>query len=261
MPTDSSRSLEEGDLHHRRGGRFPWWTKSFLVDWALYALLFAVTAGVVGSDVVEPFHRYQVPNDPTTAYPLLPSIVPSWAAALMATLIPAAIFVLMQLWPTRTWHRAHDVHHGLLTLLAALCHAFVFTDVLKLYAGRLRPDFQARAAAPMTSDVVDGMQSFPSGHSSTMFAGMSVLSWYLAGKFGTFTKHGGHALRVAGSLWPLWIAAFVAVSRTRDYHHNFSDILAGTLIGLVAGTVAYFSYWHGPAGDEAGQPKQRSATF
>jgi diacylglycerol diphosphate phosphatase/phosphatidate phosphatase len=242
--TDTLVGLEKGV---RSGGstarpRFAWWTRLWLIDWLLLGSLFGLAA-LLGSHSVgiEPYQRFQPANDTMTAYPLLPDIVPSWLCAVMAVAIPLCVVGLVQLVPWRTWVRSHDVHNAALALLSALCHAFVFTGIFKLYAGRLRPDYQARVAANV--DVLDGMQSFPSGHSSSIFASMSLLSIYLACKLGVFHESGGHAHRFLASFWPLVIGGFVAVSRTRDYHHNFSDILAGSVIGLVAGPLSYFSYF------------------
>ena len=41
-------------------------------------------------------------------------------------------------------------------------------------------------------------------------------------------------------LLPLILAGLVAVSRTRDYRHNFSDILGGSLIGIFFAIALYF---------------------
>lgn len=35
----------------------------------------------------------------------------------------------------------------------------------------------------------------------------------------------------------------MAVSRTRDYHHNFDDVLAGAVIGCVIAMACYFCFY------------------
>jgi diacylglycerol diphosphate phosphatase/phosphatidate phosphatase len=47
----------------------------------------------------------------------------------------------------------------------------------------------------------------------------------------------------------------VAVSRTIDYHHNFSDILAGSLIGAVISYICYFLYFPDLSDPASDQPK------
>ncbi len=74
--------------------------------------------------------------------------------------------------------------------------------------------------------VIDGRRSFPSGHSSTAFAGMTFLALYLAGLTGawclTQPVPGGSLLRsklarLTLTLLPLGFATWVAVSRMEDY--------------------------------------------
>lgn len=74
--------------------------------------------------------------------------------------------------------------------------------------------------------VLDGRRSFPSGHSSTAFAGMMFLSLWIAGLTGawclTQPVPGGSFLRsklarLTLSLLPLAFATWVAVSRVEDY--------------------------------------------
>lgn len=73
--------------------------------------------------------------------------------------------------------------------------------------------------------VLDGRRSFPSGHSSTAFAGMSFLSLWIAGMTGAWcigqpaparsflaSKLG----RLTISIMPLVFATWVAVSRIED---------------------------------------------
>ena len=73
---------------------------------------------------------------------------------------------------------------------------------------------------------MDGRRSFPSGHSSTAFAGMTFLSLWLAGMTGawclTQPVPGRSFLqsklaRLTLSLSPLAFATWVAVSRVEDY--------------------------------------------
>lgn len=44
----------------------------------------------------------------------------------------------------------------------------------------------------------------------------------------------------AAALIPAAVAAWVAVSRTQDNWHNFSDVLAGSIIGAATSAVAFF---------------------
>ena len=73
---------------------------------------------------------------------------------------------------------------------------------------------------------LDGRRSFPSGHSSTAFFGMTFLALYLAGLTGAWSltrpEESGSPLRsklarLVLTLLPLGFATWVAVSRVEDY--------------------------------------------
>jgi membrane-associated phospholipid phosphatase len=138
------------------------------------------------------------------------------------------------------------------------------TDVFKVFAGRLRPNFLARcipdatgACSQFGATVRDARLSFPSGHSSMSFAGMIYLSLFIAGKLRTFKPSGGALWRYLLSLIPLLIAGMIAVSRTLDYHHNHDDIIAGTVIGTFIGTSCYFLQYPSLFDKYCNRPKNR----
>jgi diacylglycerol diphosphate phosphatase/phosphatidate phosphatase len=236
-----------------------WWHRSLAHDWLLLVALFAGTAAVTETGVIAPYARFVIQDDPATMYPNDADIVPNWALIVIITTVPITSFLLLQLVPSRSWLRSHDLHNGCLGLLAALTWTYLITAIGKLYCGRLRPDYEARVDD--MDRVVDAMQSFPSGHSSMSFASMTFLFLYLSGKFGTFHADGGHVVRFALSIWPLFVSSLISMSRTRDYHHNFSDILAGALIGLGFGSAAYAMYYFPVTSPHSAIPKRRKSSF
>ncbi|KAI8922989.1 phosphatidic acid phosphatase type 2/haloperoxidase [Entophlyctis helioformis] len=149
---------------------------------------------------------------------------------------------------------AHSFLVGL--LLATLATAFV-TDVIKGFAGRFRPDFLARckwsaelnACTGNKKDISDGRRSFPSGHSSESFAGMTFLALFL----GTVWSR---IFDVEGSVWgrrtrawriilpfaPLLISTYCAISRYQDVHHP-TDVAAGAALGAAIAAIVYFFYY------------------
>jgi diacylglycerol diphosphate phosphatase / phosphatidate phosphatase len=81
-------------------------------------------------------------------------------------------------------------------------------------------------ASSKMSTVLDGRKSFPSGHSSGAFAGMTFLSLWLAGKTAAWCFHSpssvisGRTTRLGAlslTFIPLSWATFVALSRVEDY--------------------------------------------
>eukprot|EP00455_Lapot_gusevi_P052691 TRINITY_DN805_c0_g1_i3.p1 TRINITY_DN805_c0_g1~~TRINITY_DN805_c0_g1_i3.p1 ORF type:complete len:196 (-),score=61.59 TRINITY_DN805_c0_g1_i3:271-828(-) len=138
----------------------------------------------------------------------------------------------------------------------------------KHLVARYRPDYldrcgelDANGNCKNTGHVVeDGNKSFPSGHSSTIFSGMVFFSMWLSGKLGVFsgTIRSFHSLLAA---FVPWIIAFlVAISRTIDYHHNFDDILAGSIIGIFAAYVTYYLHYPSLSASNPGQPLFREDT-
>lgn len=138
------------------------------------------------------------------------------------------------------------------------------TETTKICAGRPRPDLidrcqplagsangspygLATAAICTRTDLLrEGFRSFPSGHSSSAFAGLGFLSFYLAGKLHLFEKRGCvrsqcfHLLnylykmmlqisRATIAAWlaltPLLGATLIGISRTMDYRHHATDVL------------------------------------
>lgn len=259
----------------RRGGSAApcWWTRGHVWDYALVAALFAVAAAVHFGAAP---HTTVVPNttaNPTVLFPYLRSAIPSALATVLAYGAPVAAALLWNL-PVLAARPAarraaqcvalHDVHHALLGVATAAATDTLVTVVLKTLAGRPRPHHYARiaraaalaaaralspaeTAAFVAAAAAEARRSFPSGHTSTAFAGLGFLALYLAGKTRAFSRararHGGALWRVAVVLAPLLAAMVVGVSRTRDYHHNYSDVLAGAAIGALTAATAYFALY------------------
>jgi len=95
----------------------------------------------------------------------------------------------------------------------------------------------------------EAQYSFPSGHSSTIFAGLTFLCLYFLhivpkhffkGRFGTPSGIRFLPIHIVVMTLLMSSAAYVAGTRTRDYWHNFDDILAGAVLGF---GVSCFTFW------------------
>lgn len=150
--------------------------------------------------------------------------------------------------PVYQWIKAH--------FWAVALDQFVI-DIMKLYAGRLRPDYIDRlrtegftASTPGIPNpkedpefyckliathprLREGRKSFPSGHSGSSFVVFTVMSFFFFAHLRPFARQGSFA-RLMLSLLPLLVPLFCAVSRTRDNKHHFSDILGGSVIGIAS---------------------------
>ncbi|OLY77991.1 Lipid phosphate phosphatase 2 [Smittium mucronatum] len=133
----------------------------------------------------------------------------------------------------------------------------VITSFIKKIAGRPRPDFISRCI-PKTevsftnstyfdrticsqknlSIISEGFKSFPSGHSSVIFAGGVFTSYYLYHKIPASTPNAA-LFKYSLIVLPVLTSLYVSVSRYIDYWHHWDDILAGIIIGSFC---SFFSY-------------------
>ena len=80
----------------------------------------------------------------------------------------------------------------------------------------------------------EAFQSFPSGHSSHLFAGLGFLSLYLYGALKPLRpKTQTFAWRWFAILAPICAATFLSAFLTIDKHHHATDVVAGGVIGMV----------------------------
>lgn len=68
---------------------------------------------------------------------MLPPVVPIWAAALLAALVPILVIIMMQIRIRSFW----DANNAIIGLLYALISAAVFQVFIKWLIGGLRPHF------------------------------------------------------------------------------------------------------------------------
>ncbi|OCK81969.1 PAP2-domain-containing protein [Lepidopterella palustris CBS 459.81] len=157
--------------------------------------------------------------------------------------------------------RLWELNCGILGLLLATAAAFTITGALKNAIGKPRPDLLARCLPPPGSVdppfglsdhsictqkdnaiLKDGFRSFPSGHSSSSFAGLFYLSLYLSAKL--------HVLDSRGEVWKTFVimvptlgAALIAGSRIMDARHHPFDVITGSLLGILVAWGSYRQYF------------------
>ena len=197
---------------------------------------------------------------PEFGYPLRKEIIPIWAAALMASLIPIFIILCMQIRIRSFW----DVNNAIIGLLYALITAAVFQVFLKWLIGGLRPHFLdvckpdvslAKSHLDRTGfqqvyytkdictgdpdDIDDSLESFPSGHTTAAFAGFVYLSLYLNAKLKLFSDHHPHMWKLIAVYAPILGATLIGGALTIDEFHNWYDVFAGAVIGTMMAFSAY----------------------
>ena len=242
--------------------------RTFWMDYLVMVLLGALALGInflrPASDRVFPlfFHDGEVVN-PEWSYPFRKNIIPSWLAALIAFIIPFICILSMQ---TRL-RSLNDVNAALMGLLFSLLTSTVFQVSIKWLIGGLRPYFfsvcklniNATSAGSgqgfyglmfdrsiCTGDEKEinyALQTMPSGHSAIAFAGLLYCSLYLNGKLKIFSNYRSQYWKFVLFFSPLLAATLVAASLTIDYYHHWSDVLAGSVIGIMFAFGAYrFQY-------------------
>jgi diacylglycerol diphosphate phosphatase/phosphatidate phosphatase len=230
------------------------WKATHAPDYIGFALL--LTAWILIVLFVTPFHQMFFINDLRISFPHAEhQRVSEFMNIVYAIIVPLIVLILWNL-VARSSSAKHEVTY-LSFGISIVLTAFI-TDVVKNAVGRPRPDLLARCqassgtkpnllvtidacTAPKGFILHDGWRSFPSGHSSSAFAGLGFLALFFAGQLQVFRyAAGGRDLsRALLCLAPLLGAAMIAISRCEDYRHDVYDVCIGSALGM---TVAYWSY-------------------
>ncbi|KAK2463547.1 hypothetical protein APHAL10511_004298 [Amanita phalloides] len=232
-----------------------WFNRRYLVDWGVVALIWILSQLVALTPV---FERDFSPQDPLISHPHRKNTVGSALNHWVALLVPASVIVAGGM-----LHKSLlIIHHGVISVCAARGLARLITRCMKHVVGRLRPDFLSRcrwdsvlmACTGHLIDIVNGRTSFPSGHSSTAFSGMTTLSLWLAGQTAAWCFNAptsGFPLQsklvaLFLTLTPLFWATFVAISRVEDNRHHPEDVVVGSMIGIMSSMICYHVFWPSP---------------
>ncbi|KAJ4295063.1 hypothetical protein N0V90_007071 [Kalmusia sp. IMI 367209] len=219
------------------------------------------------------------------------------------------------IWKRKLW----ELHAAWLGLALSLTLSLILTQTMKNMFGKHRPDFLSRCNPDIgaindflvggftseslegtsqlvrweicmskngsgvgKSEFMDGFRSFPSGHCTVAFAGLTYLSLFLAAKFSmtipflpSASRDRQRALNhrkeaaapplylLVTVLIPIGTAIYIASTRFTDYKHAGFDVLFGSLEGLIAAWFAFRMY-HLPVRRGAGWawgPRHRGAAL
>lgn len=198
---------------------------------------------------------------PEFGYPLRKEIIPIWLAAFLASIIPIAVILLMQIRIRSFW----DVNNGVIGLLYSLISAAVFQVFLKWLIGGLRPHFldvckpdlsrvtnQGLDRAGFTQiyytrdictgdpdQIDDSLESFPSSHTTAAFAGFGFLYLYLNAKLKVFANYHPAMWKLIVLYAPILGAVLIGGALTIDEFHNWYDVVAGAIIGTAMAFSGY----------------------
>lgn len=205
----------------------------------------------------EPFQRQFYLNDLTISHPYaVHQRVDDSMLFVYSFLVPLICILIVWALLADSRHRWYLLYISILGLLLSWFTTCLFTNYIKNWIGRLRPDFLDRcqpkpnlpidtlltASEACTTEnkslLLDGFRTTPSGHSSESFAGLGYLYLWLSGQL--LTEHVQVGVwRKYLAMLPLLGASLVALSRTEDYRHHFVDVLLGSFLGYI---IAHFTY-------------------
>ena len=234
---------------------FSWsYSKWRIPDIALLLIVMLINYPVY---LQEPFQRQFYLNDLTISHPFAEvERVSDTMLVIYSLVVPIVTIICVWVLLADPRHKWFLLHISLLGLLLTWFTTCLFTNYIKNWFGRLRPDFldrcQPKPGLPLntlftasevcTSEdraiLLDGFRTTPSGHSSESFAGLGYLYLWLCGQLLTENIYVGIWRKWLAGL-PLVGASLIALSRTEDYRHHFVDILVGSILGYA---IAYFYY-------------------
>ncbi|KAJ3191045.1 hypothetical protein HK101_008148 [Irineochytrium annulatum] len=263
----------------RDRGLLSWWRIGFLSDYLAVVAVFAIAILIDrAGPFLRPIDSL-VLNDLDLSHPHLSNIVTNLQLVLLSVVFPCGVVVLVTVLRIVLALRSRntgglaassispiaaslrDIHHYTLGLLLSVAVTMLVTDFMK-YSVNL----EACTGDPKL--VTDGRKSFPSGHTSLSFAGCTFLSIYLLAILevmpvvtgslqfdvvGHLLPGGamrgvareypvtGRSWRFAFALAPLFVSLYIAISRTQQYIHHPTDVLAGAILGIVIAAAVHYS--------------------
>jgi len=156
----------------------------------------------------------------------------------------------------------HDLHHATLGLLTSVMISLLFSSFMWVVVGGLRPNHYAECNI-QTDKIIPGKMlynvreicasdafnhfiqtpAFPSGHAANAFACWIFTFLYLNGKFKIWDDHSHQWKVFLFFVLPILMPIGIASSRYLDYHHNGSQVLFGSILGIVSGFIGYRLYY------------------
>ncbi|KAJ8952904.1 hypothetical protein NQ318_006521 [Aromia moschata] len=228
--------------------------RKFLIDQIEYHV-FAIVNNYL--DTWTPFIRHIDEEEMNIyRYPSVHSYIKKKYLYVFMFAVPAIFYLLLYL-TKRDEKTAIEIVHHAYGLTLAYCISATFTTFVKLTLGRPRPNFFLRcfpdgygtnidSCTGEYDGQMDGRKSFPSGHAVFSFTGMVYLTLHLF-KLIDFAK----PFRCRGVVFfwctlPVLLATLVAVSRTCDYHHHYSDVVGGAMLGSTVAIIVFHYFGCSP---------------
>lgn len=238
------------------------------VKWRISDFIVLIVSMIVNVPVYyqEPFQRQFYINDLTISHPYThDERVNNRVLVLYSLVVPIVCIIAVWALLADKRHKWYLLYISLLGLLLSWSLNFLFTNYIKNWIGRLRPDFLSRCepkeglpkdtlfnaidacTTQNTERLLEGFRTTPSGHSSESFSGLGYLYLWLSGQLITGYPQTGIWRKIVSFL-PVLGAMLIALSRTQDYRHHFIDVFIGSIVGSFFGYFIYRRYF--PALDD-----------
>ncbi|KAK0609571.1 phosphatidic acid phosphatase type 2/haloperoxidase, partial [Bombardia bombarda] len=273
---------KRAERHSRRGHFDPYTmtTRPTFGQWLKLTWLDIVSMAVLGAIGLGVYMAHPAPTRsfavtfkdgevvyPQFAYPMRKEIIPIFAAALLAALVPIFVILCMQVRIRSFW----DANNGIIGLFYSLITAAVFQVFVKWLIGGLRPHFLTVCRPDLSlasnnpgivgagynaqgfdqiyytrevctgdpDEIDDSLESMPSGHTTAAFAGFVYLSLYLNAKLKVFANYHPAMWKLVAVYAPILGACLIGGALTIDEFHNWYDVFAGAVIGTIMAFSAY----------------------
>ncbi|XBW35702.1 hypothetical protein QEN19_001272 [Hanseniaspora menglaensis] len=212
---------------------------------------------------LKPFERQFYINDLSISHPFTKKQkVSDMQLLIYSAIIPFCIIILycIAFRFKRNTNNYYLLWVSVVGLALTLNVTALITNYLKNWFGRPRPDFLSRCSPKSgtpsnvlvfakdvctTHDIeklYEGFRSCPSGHSSESFAGLGFLYYFLSGQLHVDFPN-NNVYRKLICFIPLLGATLIALSRTQDYRHHFTDIFLGSFMGFIISREIYKHYF------------------
>jgi len=202
---------------------------------------------------------------PEFSYPHRAWIISPALSGVLASLVPIAVIALAQIRIRSFW----DTNNGILGVLYSLVLSTLFQVIIKMLVGGFRPywlevcqpDISLAAGNnnthlngvgfrqimytvdvctnPNKAALKTAMTSFPSGHSTSAFAGFVFLFLWMNAKLKVWSNHRSSFYWLALVMAPLLGAVLMACALSINQNHHWYDILGGAIIGTFMAFASY----------------------
>ncbi|CAH1155210.1 unnamed protein product [Phaedon cochleariae] len=175
-------------------------------------------------------------------YPSMDSIVPKFYLYVIICVFPLIVFFLQFVINGRREQTIPDIFQSISGLTLAYCINGILTTTLKLTLGRPRPNFFHRCfpdgygtdidnCTGEYHGMLDGRKSFPSAHASFAFTCMVYLTLHINKLIDLKKVRVCRGILMFLMMVPILLATLIAVSRCADYHHHYTDVIGGAILG------------------------------